>query len=721
MLDFDDILQNKMNEIEHGTSLEDVLRDLPEEAGEVKDLIRLAAAVRTLPHPEPLAEKVIAQRRELLAAAARDTIPVARRHAAPQPSRSFWGWLTSGSVLSAAGALAVLLLVAAAALGFWFLSGGQDVARVDVITGQVQVATNQDGTEWKNLAAGDTLRRGDRVRTLGASSATLVFYEGTRTHIEANSDLAFAELNGSGGKKIQVRIDQKAGETSNRVTPLTGDNSYFLVDTPSGTASVHGTNFSVKVSQSGQAQFQVKTGEVRVRNEAGEVTLLAGQATAVDPGGAIANPSFQFNTQGSLLAMDETTGIWNVSGVEFMVLETTVINGPLQFGDTVRVTGRILEGNIRVADTVEPAADSSQTASFTGTLEQIDEQDGLWVISGQPVWVNDQTALDPNLAAGDPVKVTFTTIDGNTWLAIRIETLTQENEEPLPAPSATADPQAKPSYEFHPDELETTSCGSRDFDLTGTLKNTSSDAKDYAANVQLGYQIDRGGDYITMVELTPSSWSRIDAGQTVTFNIHVTLAEKWLEAPENQEVKLRIYVASATNRPDHLNGRLTVTLKNGCDQPVPPPDTDEQEPEAIETPETSPTESTEEPSGESDLCTGTDQHPTGVKLSQRYGVPYEEIMFWFCQHYGFGEIELAYSLSWQSQKPVAEIFALRASGMGWGDIKKLLQDNDQEGEGPDENDDAGDQHPGQGNDDDKDDKKDNKGRDKGGKPEDKKP
>lgn len=715
MLDYDDILQKKIDEIEHGASIEDALRDLPEEAGEIKDLIRLASAVRTVPHPEPLAETVIAQRRALLAAAARDTIPVARR-AAPQPQRSFWGWLTPGAALSAAGAFAVLLLVAAAAMGFWFVNRGQDVVKVDAVSGQVQVAVNPAGTEWNNLSAGDTLRRGDRVRTLGASSATLVFHEGTRTFLGANSEVAFSELNGSGGKQIQVRIDQTAGETANRVTPLTGDNSYFLVDTPSGTASVHGTNFNVKVSQSGQAQFQVKTGEVRVRNEAGEVTLQAGQATAADPNGTIADPSFQFNTQGSLLAIDETTGVWNVSGVEFLVLDTTVINGPLEFGNTVRVTGRILDGNIRVADTIELASNSSQTASFTGTLEQIGGQDGVWVISGQPVKVNGQTDVDADLATGDPVKVTFTIIDGSTWLAVRIETLTRETEEPLPTPTATADPRAMPSYEFSPDELETSSCGSRDFDLTGTLKDTSGDAKDYAANVQLGYQIDQGGDNITMVELTPSSWTRIDAGQTVTFNIHVELAEKWLDDPDDKEVKLRVYVASATNRPDHLTGRLTVTLKNGCDQPTTPPDSGVQTPEDEDTPEPSPTE---DPSIETGLCTGANPHPTGTKLSQRYGVPYEEIMFWFCQHYGFGEIELAYSLSRQYEKPVEEIFALRASGMGWGEIKKLLKGDGEEGGKPDKTDDGGNQNPGQGGDDGG--KKDDQDRDKGGKPGSKKP
>lgn len=716
MPDFDDLLQSKINELENGASLEDVLKSLPDEAGEVKDLLQLVAAVRTVPHPEPLAEQVIAQRRELLAAAVRDTVPVAARRAVPQPvmhqrRRSFWDrLLTPGAALAAAGAFAVLLLVTAAGLGFWAINRGQDVARVEAATGQVQLAANQAGSEWQNLEAGDTLRRGDRVRTLGASSATLVFYEGTRTFVAPHSDLAFSELNGLGGQRIQVRIDQKSGETSNRVTPLTGKDSYFLVDTPSGTASVHGTNFSVKVSQSGQAQFLVKTGEVRVRNDSTEVTLKAGQATAADPGGAIADPTFQFNTQGSLLAIDETTAVWNVSGVEFLVLETTVINGSPQFGDTVRVTGRILEGNIRVADTVELASDSSQTASFTGTLEQMGGLDDVWVISSQPVNVSAQTALDAGLATGDPVRVTFNIIDG-AWVAVSIETLAQETEEISPTPTATADPRAKPSYEFNPDELEASSCGSRDFNLTGTLSNTSDDAKDYAANVRLGYEIERGGDAITMVELTPAGWTRIDAGQTVTFNIHVTLAEKWLEE-QNAEAKLRIYVASATNRPDHLNGRLTVTLNNRCAQEPEAPD-GTPAPENNEEPSPTQPAAPEAPPSEAGLCTGANPHPTGMTLSQRYGVSYEEIMSWFCQHYGFGEIDLAYSLSRQSQKPVTEIFAMRASGMGWGDIQKLLAGDPKESGQPEKQDDDRRQDDNDG------DKKDKK--DKDGKPGSKKP
>lgn len=64
------------------------------------------------------------------------------------------------------------------------------------------------------------------------------------------------------------------------------------------------------------------------------------------------------------------------------------------------------------------------------------------------------------------------------------------------------------------------------------------------------------------------------------------------------------------------------------------------------------------------------QHPAGLKLANQYGVEYEEIMDWFCQGYGFGEIKLAYHISQITGVPVEEVFDMRANGAGWGEIMK---------------------------------------------------
>ena len=71
-------------------------------------------------------------------------------------------------------------------------------------------------------------------------------------------------------------------------------------------------------------------------------------------------------------------------------------------------------------------------------------------------------------------------------------------------------------------------------------------------------------------------------------------------------------------------------------------------------------------------CDGTAEknHPEGDKLAEEYEVTYDEIMDWFCQGYGFGEIKLAYHISQEAGVGVDEVFAMRAEGKGWGQIMK---------------------------------------------------
>lgn len=682
MPDFDEILNQKLNDLERGAVLEDVIKTLPPEAQDLAPLLRLASAVRSLPHPEPAANRVTLQREQVMAAAIRNTQPVRQRM--PQLSwgeriMQKWQWLGAGAVLSAAGAVMVLLALMVFGIGLWFSARNMNTAKVEGVTGQVQVSTNPAGTAWKNISTGYRLSQGDRLRTLGASSATLAFFEGTHTYVASNADLTFTSLHGSGSGRsqtLQVKIDQVSGETYNSVTPF-GSNkqSFFLVQTPSGTASVHGTQFNVLVSQNGLARFAVTTGMVSVQNASREVTLNAGQATAANPSGAIADPTYQFSIQGSLTDIDETTQIWTISGLHVQVTPETAIDLKPQLGSIVNVSGRILADQTRVADSIDIAGSQDETAYFTGTLES--HSGSLWQVSGTTVSVTGDTVLAKDLADGNPVKVSFNLLGDGTVLATRIDSLLERSTEATQAPTLTADPAAKPEYAFVPDEVETSACGSGAFDLTSALRNTAGSPADYAANVKLGYLIDAGGEYVDTVTLTPASFSRLDAGKTGTFNIHVTTSQKWAQAASDAEIKLRVFIASATNQPNRLNGHMTVTINAGCPKTA-TPSTAVQTPEESLTPEATPAEtltpSTEaQKNATSGECVGADPQPTGMRLAQRYGVPYEEIMGWFCQHYGFGEIDLAYTLSRDSGQPVATIFALRASGVGWGNVKKQVE------------------------------------------------
>lgn len=73
-----------------------------------------------------------------------------------------------------------------------------------------------------------------------------------------------------------------------------------------------------------------------------------------------------------------------------------------------------------------------------------------------------------------------------------------------------------------------------------------------------------------------------------------------------------------------------------------------------------------------DYCVGTEEHPTGMRLAALYGVPYDEIMGYFCDGYGFGEIRLAYELSAASDVAVTDVFAMAGDGRGWAEIAATL-------------------------------------------------
>lgn len=69
------------------------------------------------------------------------------------------------------------------------------------------------------------------------------------------------------------------------------------------------------------------------------------------------------------------------------------------------------------------------------------------------------------------------------------------------------------------------------------------------------------------------------------------------------------------------------------------------------------------------VCNHPDQ-PVGHRLADAFNVSYDEIMGWFCQGFGFGEIARAYLLADATGVPPATYFAQRQSGMGWGQIVK---------------------------------------------------
>lgn len=527
MHDPDELLQQSIEAIESGKPLDEVLHQLPEDSNELAGLIRLATVVRALPHPQMV--NALVQKERILSAARQATIPVA---GVSKPANTPWH---QRIFVSSAGRWAVgAIALAIVALAVVLLTGSPknvEAATAMDLAGQVEILS---GSDWVPLAEGDLVYSGARLRTGPDSSATLAFYEGSRTTISADADLTLSVVNGAAGDAIQVVVDQTAGTTENSVVPLRGKNSTFQIHTSTADASVRGTSFEVSVTD-GKSRFQVDKGMVLVSNDQSVVLLTAGQAATSAQDLTISDPAFEFRLVGNVTAVGETE--WAVSGVTFNVTPQTVITAGVELGSYVVVKGRTVDG-VRFADSISFVnGNQKPRLTFTGTVETISGT--AWVISGQTVVVTPETMIQAGLEVGDVVEVRFYLADNGDWVAEEIELL--EDEEVVPTVTASVSPT-----------------------ITGTVTETTT--------------------------VTP----------TVTGTI-----------------------------------------------------------------ETSPTPET--------ACVGVDPQPTGMKLAQLYGVPYEEIMGWFCKHYGFGEIDLAYTLTQTSGKTVEEVFAMREAGMGWGNIKKQLE------------------------------------------------
>lgn len=70
-------------------------------------------------------------------------------------------------------------------------SWGAHSATLTDATGRVQVASSADPADWRPVSNGDQVRTGQRLRTGPGSLVTLVYFDGSRTTLSAESEVTF--------------------------------------------------------------------------------------------------------------------------------------------------------------------------------------------------------------------------------------------------------------------------------------------------------------------------------------------------------------------------------------------------------------------------------------------------------------------------------------------------------------------------------------------------
>jgi hypothetical protein len=452
MSQLDDLLEERLARLEAGEPLEACLAGLPESEA---NLLKKAAFLRAVSDADPVADRIAAERRELLRFVEAHKAMAPRSASSAPTARPRW-------VLPAALAGGVFVLFTCAMI--WSLLAG--LVGLNWLASQRSVAQNltpvregtvaspkatgtsnlgastpvptvvaleapdpqtaalrethgvvevqaSDGT-WAKAQAGAMVQAGQRVRTGALSSATLALYDGSRAHLGPNSEVSVDALDARRSGPRVVALTQRVGESDHDVATSSDAGSRYEVVTPSGVGKAKGTAFHVFVSTALFVRFDVDEGAVEVTGLNVTVVVVAGQSTIIVAGQAPQPPVFRISGEGEVERIGAT---WRIAGQDFLTHPDTVIVGDPQIGDWVAFEGRLLLNGTRIADRIlllRPRFEN--TFAFVGAVGAMGEDE--WTIAGRGVRVDELTHIEPGIEIGDLVEVRGGIAqDGTLWAA----------------------------------------------------------------------------------------------------------------------------------------------------------------------------------------------------------------------------------------------------------------------------------------------------------------
>ncbi|HLF88388.1 MAG TPA: DUF5666 domain-containing protein [Anaerolineales bacterium] len=334
------------------------------------------------------------------------------------------------------------------------------------------VTVNQVGT----LVAGQRIRTGKFSKVILTFYDGSEVHLGANTVIFVDE----LDAQPTGKAPRIVKLTQRLGETEHIVTSRDEKGARYKITTPGGIGTVQGTKFSVLVTEDLLTRFAVTEGELEVNNLNKAVVVKPGQSTITIAGQKPSEAVFQINGEGEvsqiglawiisgqsfqitkhtnivgdpqvgdlvrvegyttfdgknvavriLLLQHALTnqftltgeveeiggGLWKVSGQELVVNDETSIEGDIEIGDTVYVSGVILTGGTLLAERIILVDETPGLAFFfVGLVQEI--YDNYWVISDRVISIDGNSTITPGIAVGDLVVVRGRILEDDIWLA----------------------------------------------------------------------------------------------------------------------------------------------------------------------------------------------------------------------------------------------------------------------------------------------------------------
>ncbi|MCL4858265.1 MAG: hypothetical protein KJZ93_02615 [Caldilineaceae bacterium] len=236
------------------------------------------------------------------------------------------------------------------------------------------------------------------------------------------------------------------------------------------------------------------------------------------------------------------------------------------------------------------------------------------------------------------------------------------------------------SFNFEPSAMMLSECQTR-YEVSGVLVRRATGLDTSSADLDFGYTVRQGANYVQNIALTPALKVGAAPGERVPVTVHLTLTDAWLTATPESVVRIRILAllresdTSLQNAPDALAkpaAMMEIIVRQRCaaaqqmpTSPLATPAAPLSPPVRVEHEREFEDEPHEQCETEGRVVV---RHPVLSTLATKNNTAYSKLMEWFCQGMGIGEIQLAYDLSARTGVPIEEVIALRLQGLGWGQV-----------------------------------------------------
>lgn len=170
-------------------------------------------------------------------------------------------------------------------LALWAVAAEAAVPRQGEATGLIVSANGDEEIQfvaepsWRRAEVEQDLRAGDQLRTGPAGGLALRFIDRTVIRVHRNTQLVIKQLGEGADTELQLDQGQVWARAAKGGTGVD-------IATPSATAAIRGTDWSLNVETNGRTTLIVTAGQVELRNALGQVLVGPGEAAVAEIGRA---------------------------------------------------------------------------------------------------------------------------------------------------------------------------------------------------------------------------------------------------------------------------------------------------------------------------------------------------------------------------------------------------------------------------------------------------